>query len=78
MVCTPEVPGVRNAGGIHHCGRPVHRLTGRPTCCHQVFNACIAVYTRSAWGSKRRGYTLLWLAAGLKGTTFQAKSPIHN
>ena len=20
LVCTPEVPGVRNAGGIHHCG----------------------------------------------------------
>ena len=22
VVCTPEVPGVRNAGGIRHCGRP--------------------------------------------------------
>ena len=22
LVCTPEVPGVRSAGGIHQCGRP--------------------------------------------------------
>jgi len=27
LVCTPEEPGVRNAGGIRQCGLPAHRLT---------------------------------------------------